>query len=190
MGTWVIHERVGPVAVVTLDRAQRHNSLVPEFLAEILAALEEVRASSSARAMVLQANGRSFSTGGDVAGFVAHLDTLEAYAGRIVGLLNETILALLKLPAPVVAAVQGIVTGGSLGLVLGCDLVLVCHPNEVEELLSGGSAPVRDAASALARLYGRPTVGREQLQAVVAEGIREWGHWQRSLEALNEQSWT
>ncbi|MEJ2384659.1 MAG: beta-N-acetylhexosaminidase [Xanthomonadales bacterium] len=72
----------------------------------------------------------------------------------------------------------------------GCDLVLVCHPNEVEELLSGGSAPVRDAASALARLYGRPTVGREQLQAVVAEGIREWGHWQRSLEALGDQSWT
>ena len=57
-------------------------------------------------------------------------------------------------------------------------------------VLGGGAAPERDASAALARLYGRPTVGREQLRAVVAEGIREWGHWQRSLEALNEQSWT
>ncbi|MGD8463467.1 MAG: enoyl-CoA hydratase/isomerase family protein [Anaerolineae bacterium] len=125
MGTWVIHERVGPVAVVTLDRAQRHNSLVPEFLAEILAALEEVRAGSSARAMVLQANGRSFSTGGDVREFHAHLADLEAYGREIVGLLNRVIVALVDLPLPVVTAVHGIVTGGSLGLVLGSDVVLV-----------------------------------------------------------------
>ena len=71
----------------------------------------------------------------------------------------------------------------------GCDLVLVCHPREVEELLGGDRAPRRDAGPALARLYGRPTVDRAQLQAVVTEGIREWGHWQRSLEALGDQSW-
>ena len=71
----------------------------------------------------------------------------------------------------------------------GCDLVLVCHPREVEELLGGAGAPQNDATAALARLYGRPTVDRAQLQAVVSEGIREWGHWQRSLEALGEQSW-
>lgn len=72
----------------------------------------------------------------------------------------------------------------------GCDLVLVCQPAEVEELLGDAAAPERDASDALSRLYGQPTVGREQLQAVVAEGIREWGHWQRSLEALGDQSWS
>jgi beta-N-acetylhexosaminidase len=71
----------------------------------------------------------------------------------------------------------------------GCDLVLVCHPQEVGELL-GGAAPARDATAALARLYGHPTVDRAQLRVVVEEGIREWGHWQRSLEALNTQNWT
>jgi beta-N-acetylhexosaminidase len=70
----------------------------------------------------------------------------------------------------------------------GCDLVLVCHPDEVAELL-GGPAPGSDARTALARMYGRPTVDREQLRAVVAEGIREWGHWQRSLEELGAQRW-
>jgi enoyl-CoA hydratase/carnithine racemase len=121
----VLLEQAGPVAVLTLNRAERHNSLVPPLLEELLAALEAVRADSVVRAAVLQANGRSFSTGGDVGGFHTHLDDLEAYADRIVGLLNRVILALVELSVPVVAAVHGIVTGGSLGLVLGGDVVLV-----------------------------------------------------------------
>ena len=52
---------------------------------------------------------------------------LEAYSSNLVGKLNAAILALIDLPQPVIAAVQGIVTGGSLGLVLAADLV-VCAP--------------------------------------------------------------
>jgi enoyl-CoA hydratase/carnithine racemase len=121
----VLKERMGPVAVVTLNRPARHNSLVPAFLGEILAALERIGAEAEVRAVVLQANGRSFSTGGDLGGFDAHRDDLAAYGRTIVGLLNEVILALVELPQPVVAAVHGIVSGGSLGLVLGADVVLV-----------------------------------------------------------------
>jgi len=118
-------DRVGTVAILTLNRPERHNSLVPELLEELLAHLAQLEADPGIRAVILQANGRSFSTGGDLTGFAAHLDALEAYARQIVGLLNQAILALLQLPAPVIAAVHGIVTGGSLGLVLACDLVLV-----------------------------------------------------------------
>lgn len=125
MSPLVLADRIGPVAVLTLNRAERHNSLVPELLAELLAALEAIGGDPNAGAVVLQANGRSFSTGGDVDGFHAHLDDLAAYAGDIVGLLNRVIMALVELPVPVVAAVHGIVTGGSMGLVLGCDVVLV-----------------------------------------------------------------
>jgi len=121
----VLTERVGSVAILTLNRAERHNSLVPALLEEMLAALEAVRTDSEVRTAVLQANGRSFSTGGDVGGFHQHMDDLPGYAHTIVGLLNQTILALVELPVPVVAAVHGMVTGGSLGLVLGCDVVLI-----------------------------------------------------------------
>jgi 2-(1,2-epoxy-1,2-dihydrophenyl)acetyl-CoA isomerase len=121
----VLTERVGPVVVLTLSRAARHNSLVPALLEEILVALERISHDPEVRAVILQAEGRSFSTGGDVAGFAAHLEDLAAYAGEIVGLLNQVILTLLGLPQPVVAAVQGMVTGGSLGLVLACDVVLL-----------------------------------------------------------------
>ncbi|MGD8903999.1 MAG: enoyl-CoA hydratase/isomerase family protein, partial [Anaerolineae bacterium] len=125
MGEFVIVERDGPVALLTLNRAERHNSLVPGFLREILAALESAGAEPEVRALVFQANGRSFSTGGDVRGFYEHLEDLEAYSSEIVGLLNQVILAMIELPVPIVAAVHGIVTGGSMGLVLGSDVVLV-----------------------------------------------------------------
>jgi 2-(1,2-epoxy-1,2-dihydrophenyl)acetyl-CoA isomerase len=113
------------VATVTLNRPERHNSLVPALLQEMLTAVKTIRAQSDVRAVVLQANGRSFSTGGDVRGFYDHIDTLEEYASTIVGLLNQVILLLFDLPVPVVAAVHGIVTGGSFGLVLASDIVLV-----------------------------------------------------------------
>ena len=47
------------------------------------------------------------------------------YADEIVGLLNETMVTMMRLPQPIVGAVHGPVTGGSLGLVLACDIVLV-----------------------------------------------------------------
>jgi enoyl-CoA hydratase/carnithine racemase len=125
MSRLVLVERVGPVAVLTLNRAERHNSLVPELLKELLQALRELEVQTDVRCVVLQANGRSFSTGGDVRAFYEHRDDLSEYAYHIVGLLNWVILALVELPTPVVAAVHGIVTGGSMGLVLGCDVVLV-----------------------------------------------------------------
>lgn len=77
------------------------------------------------RGAILQANGRSFSTGGDLQAFADHLDQITAYAGRVVGLLHQAMLALIDLPIPVIGAVQGPVTGGSLGLVLACDVVLL-----------------------------------------------------------------
>jgi beta-N-acetylhexosaminidase len=72
----------------------------------------------------------------------------------------------------------------------GCDLALVCQPDDVKQLLSVLDASPGDATEAVQRLYGRPTVDRDELGQVVREGIREWSHWQQSLERLGEQSWT
>jgi 2-(1,2-epoxy-1,2-dihydrophenyl)acetyl-CoA isomerase len=118
-------ERVGPVVEITLDRPERHNSLIPELLVQLIGAVGEVGEDRAARAVVLRAAGRSFSTGGDVRGFWEARDRIAAYADEIVGLLNKAMVAMMRLPQPIVGAVHGPVTGGSLGLVLACDIVLV-----------------------------------------------------------------
>jgi 2-(1,2-epoxy-1,2-dihydrophenyl)acetyl-CoA isomerase len=113
-----------PLGTVVLNRPQRHNALIPELLSELAERTLEVAAAPGVAAIVLAANGRSFSTGGDLAGFAAHRDHLAAYASHLVGLLNQAMLTLMRVDQPVVAAVHGLVTGGSLGLVLAADLVV------------------------------------------------------------------
>lgn len=115
-----------PVATLSLNRPERHNSLVPGLLDAIMAAVDEAEAREDVRALLLRAEGGSFSTGGDLQGFLDHWDAdIAAYADRVVGGLNRTILALRASPLPVIAAVHGWVTGGSLGLLLAADMVLV-----------------------------------------------------------------
>ncbi len=121
----ILLELDAPLATITLNRPERHNSLTPALLEQLLAALAEVKAQPAVRAVVLRANGRSFSTGGDLQEFADHLDNIQDYARQIVGLLNQAMLTMIDLPVPIIAAVQGVVTGGSLGLVLASDLVLV-----------------------------------------------------------------
>jgi beta-N-acetylhexosaminidase len=87
-------------------------------------------------------------------------------------------------------AAGDLATRTRLCLEAGCDIVLVCQPGDVEQLLRTLERSPGDATQALARLYGRPTVDREGLVEVDREGIREWAHWQRSLEKLGEQSWS
>lgn len=72
----------------------------------------------------------------------------------------------------------------------GCDLALVCLPDDVERFLSELDGPMGEAGDAISRLYGRPTVNREELANVDREGIKEWRRWRQSLEDLGGQKWT
>lgn len=142
------------VATLRLNRPERHNSLVPPLLEALLTALDSV--GRDARAIVLTANGRSFSTGGDARGFVDHEQDITAYAERLVGLLNQAILALIDAPLPVVAAVPGIVTGGALGLVLACDIVLLAPHVTFQPFYSAiGPSPDGGWTALLPAIIGR-----------------------------------
>lgn len=115
----------GGIATLVLDRPARHNALTPDLLDDLLAAMKAAQ-EGAATAVVLTGAGSSFSTGGDVGGFMEAAGDparLDAYAARTVGGLHAAILALLKLTMPVIARVNGPVTGGSVGLVLAADLV-------------------------------------------------------------------
>lgn len=112
------------VLTLQLNRPSRANSLTPELLEAGLAA---VREHAGAHTIILTGAGRAFSAGGDIGGFLEHAETSEAllsYSDRLVGLLNEFILALVESEGLVLAAVNGPVTGGSLGLVLAADHVV------------------------------------------------------------------
>jgi len=110
-----------------LNRPDRHNALVPNLVFDLRTAIGEAAAKDPA-ALVLSGRGSSFSTGGDLGGFLDHARSqieLRAYAELLVGGLHDAILDLLAFPAPVMAAVNGPVTGGSTGLMLAADMVAI-----------------------------------------------------------------
>jgi 2-(1,2-epoxy-1,2-dihydrophenyl)acetyl-CoA isomerase len=121
----VIIEKTNDIGFITLNRVERHNSLVPDFLDEIIQAINSLSIDDSISVIIMKANGRTFSTGGDVSAFYDHIDDIENYSKSVVGSLNSLIMAMIDCEKPIVAAVHGMVTGGSIGLVLASDIVIL-----------------------------------------------------------------
>jgi enoyl-CoA hydratase/carnithine racemase len=179
-------ESGGPIATLTLNRPERHNSLVPQLLRELLDAHSLLKSQPGLRAVVLQANGRSFSTGGDVQAFYDHRSDIRPNASEVVGLLNQTILGLVALPVPVIAAVHGIVTGGSLGLVLGCDIVLVAPAVTFTPYYTAvGYSPDGGWTAMLPDIVGRKRAAEIQMlnETITAEQAVAWGIANRIVPA-------
>ena len=117
----MIHSDTGDgVITLTLNRPERHNALVPELLDALLDALVGAQ-QAAPKALILSANGTSFSTGGDVHELYRRD---AAYANGLVMRLNRVIMELLSFPATVFCAAHGWITGGSLGLLLAADRVV------------------------------------------------------------------
>ena len=97
---------------VTLDRPDKANALTGAMLTE-LAGIAEA-APGAARALILTGAGKVFSAGADLEAARAGLATSPVWE-RLSG-------ALAALPCPSVAALNGTVAGGAMGMVLACDL--------------------------------------------------------------------
>ncbi|MCM5571147.1 enoyl-CoA hydratase/isomerase family protein [Burkholderiaceae bacterium FT117] len=173
-------EHAGPVATLTLARPAMHNALVPDLLLDLCVALEQTGRRADTRAVVLAAEGEAFSIGGDMRRFAAEMagPSLQTYAAELVGLLNQAVLALLKLPQPVVAAVHGHVTGGSLGLVLACDLAVMAeHAVFKAHYATAGFTPDGGWTALLPRLVGARRAAACLLlnRSVSAPQALDWG---------------
>jgi enoyl-CoA hydratase/carnithine racemase len=174
----VLCERRGPVATLTLNRPERHNSFVPELLSELREALEKLSQDVEVRAVILKASGRSFSTGGDLQGFADLEGDLASYAATLVGELNRAMLAMLRLPMPIVCAVHGTVTGGAIGLVLASDLILVSLQASFTPYYGVvGFSPDGGWTALLPRAVGRARAAAALLtnRTITAEEAVRWG---------------
>ncbi|MBO6796081.1 enoyl-CoA hydratase/isomerase family protein [Maricaulis sp.] len=114
----------GDCLTLTLNRPHRGNALTPELLGSLCQALDTYR---QARTIVLTGSGTAFSCGGDIREFYDRSHNragLLGFARDIVGTLNESLLRIVDQNALLVCALNGPVTGGSIGLMLACDHVI------------------------------------------------------------------
>ena len=117
------------VAEVRLDRPDKHNALDFAMFEAIDAAIDQVGADSSVRAVVLHGAGRSFCSGLDLASFAASGRSVEDMFARRDGedanLAQRVSYGWQLLPAPVIAAVHGNCIGGGAQIALGADVRIV-----------------------------------------------------------------
>jgi enoyl-CoA hydratase/carnithine racemase len=120
-------DRDGAVAVLTLTRPERRNCLSDETLAALQDALDAIAADEGVRVLVVAADGPVFSSGHDLrelqsrrgdadGGSAAWRKTFDACAA--------VMRAIVNLPQPVIAAVEGVATAAGCQLVASCDLAI------------------------------------------------------------------
>jgi enoyl-CoA hydratase/carnithine racemase len=123
----LLQENVGSIRLLTLNRPAARNSLSEGLIAELHGALKEIHDDNSVRAVVIAANGPAFSAGHDMKELTARrsdVDRGRAYFGQIMNACSAMMQAVVHLPKPVVAAVQGIATAAGCQLVASCDLAV------------------------------------------------------------------
>jgi enoyl-CoA hydratase/carnithine racemase len=123
----LLRETLGSIALLTLNRPASRNSLSEAMIAELHAALDDIRGDASVRAVVIAANGPAFSAGHDMKELTARRgdpDHGRAYFAQMMNACSAMMQAVVHLPQPVVAAVQAIATAAGCQLVASCDLAV------------------------------------------------------------------
>ena len=147
------------LVTIRLDRPAKRNALTREMLAELVVAVKH--AGDDGRALVLTGTGTVFSAGADLAEIPSGLDTdpvWEELSGRIAAL-----------TIPTLAALNGTVAGGGLGMVLACDIrIAVPEARLFWPVVSNGLRPRPSDPLRLARLIGP---GRARMMLLTGERI-------------------
>jgi enoyl-CoA hydratase/carnithine racemase len=115
------------VAILTLDRPQARNALSEGLIAALTAELDAVAEDRGTKAVILAADGPVFSAGHDLKEMTARRadpDRGRAYFADVLDRCSAMMKRIVRLPQPVIAAVEGVATAAGCQLVASCDLAV------------------------------------------------------------------
>jgi enoyl-CoA hydratase/carnithine racemase len=110
------------VATLTLNRPAQYNALSEELLAEMIAALESIEKDAAVRVVVIAGAGTAFCAGHDLKQMRANPS--QDYYRKLFAQCSRMMLAVARIPQPVIARVHGIATAAGCQLVAQCDLAV------------------------------------------------------------------
>ena len=132
----LLYDTQGPLATITLNRAERLNTIVPPMPDELESAVREATADAAVKVIVLRGAGRAFCAGFDFAEGFHHWDRAITTDGAwdpgkdFVAATSQSLgavpkfMSLWRCPKPVIAQVHGWCVGGGSDLALCADLVI------------------------------------------------------------------
>ena len=123
----LLREDIGGIAVLTLNDPDTRNSLSEAMLEALGDAFTAIAHDGSVRAVILAANGPAFSAGHNLKELIGHRsddDGGRAYFKHMMTTCSTMMQQVIKLPQPVIAAVQATATAAGCQLVATCDLAV------------------------------------------------------------------
>jgi enoyl-CoA hydratase/carnithine racemase len=114
-------EDAAGVRTLVLNRPERRNALSLALLRDLIAALAETAADTSVHAVIVRGEGPGFCAGHDLAEMS---DCSLGSARELFDTCSELMMAIHRLPQPVIAQVHGIATAAGCQLVAACDLAI------------------------------------------------------------------
>ena len=155
--TIILERPADGVALITLNRPDRGNGVVPELAADLIHALNALDADFSARVLVITGAGKQFCAGADLVEFKRYLDedharTQEPYNARVLFPVTQK---LVSCRLPVIAAINGGATAGGLDFALACDIRIASTAAKLgETYIKLGLNPGNGGTYFLPRLIG------------------------------------
>jgi enoyl-CoA hydratase len=132
------------VWTVTIDRPDKANSLTPQMLEDLAQIAADAK---SARGLILTGAGKVFSAGADLDAAKAGLATSDVWER-----LSNAIAAL---ECFTIAALNGTLAGGAMGMALACDMrIAVAHAKFFYPVMKLGFLPQPSDPKRLTRLIG------------------------------------
>ena len=155
--TIIVERPAEGVALLTLNRPERGNGVVPELVADLLQAMTELEADLSVRVLVITGAGKQFCAGADLVEFKRYLEedharTQEPYNARVLFPVTQR---LVSCRLPIIAAINGGATAGGLDFALACDIRIASSAAKLgETYIKLGLNPGNGGTYFLPRLVG------------------------------------
>lgn len=182
----IVFEAADGIVRLTLNRPERLNSFNTVMLSEAQDALAAVQRDASARVLILTGAGRGFCAGQDLGDRVVAPGGAPPDLGPSIERgYKPLILALRRLPLPVIAAVNGVAAGAGANIALACDLVMAARSATFIQAFSKiGLVPDSGGTWLLPRLVGHArAMGLALLgEKLSAEQAEQWGLIWRCVE--------
>ena len=120
----ILFEQEGGVGIVTLNRPAQLNALNYRTFEELLDCFEEINRNETVRCIVLTGAGRAFSAGDDLKGMPPSEHRHNENPATVIGIRQRQhafIKAIIDLPKPVIAMINGHAHGAGSDIALACD---------------------------------------------------------------------
>ena len=119
----IIYTKSDNIATITLNRPEKLNALNVNSVRELREVINEISGDNDIRVVILTGAGRGFCAGAELSPRLLGRATLTRVQDLMSNVSNM-VLGLRNLPKPIIAAVNGVATGGGANLALACDIII------------------------------------------------------------------